>query len=58
MERSCQAQLLAEAVGTPKLIAPEFASLTREQSGTPKAGWYSFQPMYDWIVAEEPDLFD
>jgi ribulose-5-phosphate 4-epimerase/fuculose-1-phosphate aldolase len=58
MERSCQAQLLAEAAGKPKLIAPEFARLTRDQSGTPKAGWYSFQPMYDWIVAEEPDLFD
>lgn len=58
MERSCEAQILAEAVGTPKLIAPEFATLTREQSGTPKAGWYSFQPMYDWVAAEEPDLFD
>ena len=58
MERSCEAQILAESVGRPKLIAPEFAALTREQSGTPRAGWYSFQPMYDWIVAEEPDLFD
>lgn len=58
MERTCQAQLLAEAAGTPKQIAPEFAALTREQSGHPVAGWYSFQPLYDLIAEEEPELFD
>lgn len=57
MERSCQAQLLAEAAGKPILIDPEFARLTREQSGHPRAGWFSFQPLYDWIVEEEPQMF-
>ncbi len=58
MERSCESQLLAEAAGTPKLIAPEVAELTKSQSGTALAGWYSFQPLYDWIAEEEPGLFD
>jgi len=58
MERSCQSQLLAEAAGTPKLISPEFAELTRETVGSHLAGWFSFQPLYDVIVAEQPELLD
>ncbi len=58
MERSCQAQLLAEAAGTPVLIDPDQAEKTAEQVGGHVAGWYSFQPLYDWIVAEQPDLLD
>jgi ribulose-5-phosphate 4-epimerase/fuculose-1-phosphate aldolase len=56
MERSCQAQLLAEAAGTPVLIDPDQATKTAEQVGGHFAGWFSFQPLYDWIVAEQPDL--
>ena len=33
MERSCQAQLAAEAAGTPTVISHEFATHTREQHG-------------------------
>jgi len=58
MERSCQSQLLAEAAGTPVLIDPAVAALTAEQVGSHVAGWFSFQPLYDVIVAEQPDLFD
>jgi ribulose-5-phosphate 4-epimerase/fuculose-1-phosphate aldolase len=58
MERSCQVQLLAEAAGTPKQIDPEMASLTREQVGSHFAGWFSFQPLYERIVREQPDLLD
>jgi ribulose-5-phosphate 4-epimerase/fuculose-1-phosphate aldolase len=58
MERSCQAELLAAAAGTPKLISPEVARLTRETVGNPLAGWFSFQPLYDVITTEQPDLFD
>ena len=58
MERSCQAQLMAAAAGTPKLISPEVARLTRETVGNPLAGWFSFQPLYDVITAEQPDLLD
>ncbi len=58
MERSCQAQLLAEAAGTPKLIEPEVAIRTRAVVGTELAGIFSFQPLYDTICAEQPDMFD
>jgi ribulose-5-phosphate 4-epimerase/fuculose-1-phosphate aldolase len=58
MERSCQAQLLAEAAGSPTPIRPEHAALTATQVGGAKAGWFQFQPLWDWIVDEEPDLLD
>jgi ribulose-5-phosphate 4-epimerase/fuculose-1-phosphate aldolase len=58
MERSCQAQLLAQAAGTPKLIPAEMARYTREQTGFPLAGWFSFQPLWDEIVRTDPDLFE
>jgi ribulose-5-phosphate 4-epimerase/fuculose-1-phosphate aldolase len=58
MERSCQAQLLAEAAGTPTLIDPEDARYSRDQSGFPLAGWLSFQPIWQDIVDSDPDLFD
>lgn len=58
MERSCQAQLLAEAAGTPILIDDENARKTCEVVGSSLAGWFSFQPLYNVIVAEQPDLMD
>ena len=58
MERTCQAQLLAEAAGTPVLIDEEMAASTALQVGNPLAGWLSFQPLYDWIVALQPDLLE
>ena len=58
MERSCQAQLLAEAAGTPVLIDPEMAEKTARQVGSHTAGWFSFQPLWDVITTEQPDLFD
>ena len=58
MERSCQAQLLAEAAGTPVLISPEAAELTASQVGSHVAGWFSFSPLYQWIVREQPDLLE
>ena len=58
MERTCQAQLLAEAAGTPKLIDPDTARLTAGQIGTHQAGWLGYQSLYEWIARLEPDLFD
>ena len=58
MERSCQVQLLADAAGTPVLIDPEMAAHTSTQVGSHFAGWFSFQPLYDRIVREQPDLLD
>lgn len=56
MERSCQAQLMAEAAGDPVHIDADQAALTATQIGTHIAGHFSFQPLWDWIVAEQPDL--
>ena len=58
MERSCQAQLLAEAAGTPVLIDAGVAAMTAQQVGSHAAGRFSFQPLWDVIAAENPDLFD
>jgi ribulose-5-phosphate 4-epimerase/fuculose-1-phosphate aldolase len=58
MERTCQVQLLAEAAGTPIVIDDENAAQTRSVVGTDLAGWFSFQPLYNRIAAEQPDLFD
>src|SRR5258706_14131416 len=56
MERSCQAQLLAEAAGVPVKIDPATALATREQIGSPMAGGFQFQPMLASIIRDEPDL--
>jgi len=58
MERSCQAQLMAEAVGQPKLIDAEYAQITCETVGSALAGWFSFQPLYDVMLAEQPELLE
>ncbi|MCR9103720.1 MAG: class II aldolase/adducin family protein [Gammaproteobacteria bacterium] len=56
MERSCQAQLAADAAGTPRLIDDAVARQTYDTVGTPLAGWFSFQPLYDVITREQPEL--
>jgi len=58
MERSCQAQLLAEAAGKPIVIDDATAEKTHETVGSPLAGQFSFKPLYDVITKEQPDLFD
>jgi len=58
MERSCQAQLLAEAAGTPVLIDADQAEKTAEQTGNHMAGWRGFQPLYDWLLTVQPDFLD
>jgi ribulose-5-phosphate 4-epimerase/fuculose-1-phosphate aldolase len=58
MEHTCQAQLLAEAAGTPVPIKAEVAELTATQTGGHRVGWVQFQPLYDLVVAEEPDLLE
>ncbi|MHB8498886.1 MAG: class II aldolase/adducin family protein [Acidimicrobiales bacterium] len=58
MERSCQAQLLASTAGDPVLIDAGMARLTAGQVGSHAAGWFSFQPLFDRIVREQPDLLE
>src|SRR2546422_4659125 len=58
MERSCQAQLLAEGAGEPVKIDPANAAATKQQIGTHMAGWFQFQPLWARITREQPDLFE
>lgn len=58
MENACQAQLLAEAAGKPRPIPHDVARLTAGQMGSEIGGLYAFQPYWDVVTEEEPDLFD
>ncbi|MGG3563653.1 class II aldolase/adducin family protein [Neobacillus rhizosphaerae] len=58
MERSCQAQLLAESAGKTVVIDDEDARATYETVGVPTAGWFQFQPLWNRIVKEQPDLLE
>lgn len=58
MERSCQVQLLAKAAGQVVHISKENAELTHQQLGNDLVAWINYQPIYDQIVREQPDLFD
>jgi ribulose-5-phosphate 4-epimerase/fuculose-1-phosphate aldolase len=58
MERSCQAQLLASAAGTPINIDHAAAVATHDVVGTETAGQFSFQPLFDQIIRLQPDLLD
>jgi len=58
MERSCQAQLMAEAAGNPVVLADEVALNAYQTVGTPLAGWFSCKPLYDVIMSEQPELLE
>jgi ribulose-5-phosphate 4-epimerase/fuculose-1-phosphate aldolase len=58
MERCCQVTLMAEAAGTPIVIDDESARQVYGEAGSHVAGWFTFQPMYERIVEEQPDLLD
>ena len=58
MERSCHAQLLAMAAGSPVEIKEEWARSTRDQTGHPYAGWLSFQPLWQEICRTDPEICD
>ena len=58
MDRSCHAQLLAEAAGDPVKIDAANAAATRDQIGSHLAGWFQCQPLLSRIIREEPDLLE
>lgn len=57
MERTCEVELLARASGTPIPIGDEVARQTYANVGGHLAGWFSGQPLFDWIAAQEPDAY-
>lgn len=58
MERACQSQLMAEAVGTPIHVPHESAQFSYEQSGYSAAGHFQFQPLWEELTTEETDFLD
>jgi ribulose-5-phosphate 4-epimerase/fuculose-1-phosphate aldolase len=58
-ENACQTQLLAEAAGTIKPISHEIAKHTAGQSFGRSDPWaFSFRPLWERIVQEQPDLLE
>ena len=63
LERTCQSQLMAYAaaagLGTaPRQIRPQEAEQTRGQVGYELAGWFQFQPIWERISRDNPDIFE
>ncbi len=58
LERTSMSQLMAYAAGTPRQIDHEAAIHTRGQVGFELAGWFQFQPIFDRIFKDNPDIVD
>ncbi len=62
LERTAQSQLLAYAAAAglgakPRQIRPHEAEQTRGQVGFELAGWFQFQPIWERISTDNPDIF-
>jgi ribulose-5-phosphate 4-epimerase/fuculose-1-phosphate aldolase len=58
LERTAQSQLMAHAAGTPRRIGHPEAEQTRGQIGFELAGWFQFQPIWERITRDNPDIYD
>lgn len=59
LERVCQQQLAIEATGHKPLMVPQIsARYSREHVGSDYIGWLHFQPIWEQLVATQPDMFD
>jgi ribulose-5-phosphate 4-epimerase/fuculose-1-phosphate aldolase len=58
LERPAQSQLMAYAAGTPRRIGHEEAGQTRGQIGFELAGWFQFQPIWERVERDNPDIYD
>jgi ribulose-5-phosphate 4-epimerase/fuculose-1-phosphate aldolase len=63
LERTAQSQLMAYAAAAglgrpPRRIGHEEATLTRGQVGYEFAGWFQFQPIWERISRDCPEIFD
>lgn len=56
MDEACRVQLLAEAAGKPEIWPEPMARGLGAGLGSPEFGWLSFQPFWDEISEDEPDL--
>ncbi|KAL5352775.1 hypothetical protein ACLOAV_002723 [Pseudogymnoascus australis] len=60
LDRCCHAQLLANAASGPGweriVIGKEEAEMAHKKSGNSSKMWLAFQPYYDQVVKNEPDV--
>lgn len=60
LDRCCHAQLLANAAAGPGwekvYIEKDIAEMTHKKSGNPSKMWLAFQPYYDQVVSESPEV--
>ena len=58
LERCCRQQLLVEATGQKAVMVPADKSrYSREHVGSEYIGWLHFQPIWEHLVATQPDMF-
>jgi len=62
LDRCCHAQMMANAAVCPgfekQYIGKEEAEYTHKKSGNSNKMWLGFQPYYDQVIKEEPDLME
>lgn len=59
MDRCCQVQMLIESGSIkPPLMEEEAARHSATHVGSDYLGWLHFQPVYDQVLAANPDMFD
>jgi ribulose-5-phosphate 4-epimerase/fuculose-1-phosphate aldolase len=58
LERTAQSQLMAYAAGTPRIIEDEAAEATYATVGGEFAGWFQWQPLWQRISKDNPDIYD
>ncbi len=57
LERCCQQQLMIEASGCKPILLPaDKARYSREHVGSDYIGWLHFQPIWEQLVATQPDM--
>ena len=57
LEKICQSQIAAESIGSTETMTEEQARRSSERY-RPEMGWLNFQPLYQSILKEQPDLCD
>ncbi|KAF0812644.1 Decarboxylase NovR [Andreprevotia sp. IGB-42] len=58
MDDAAKAQLLAEAAGSIRPLSHEVASHTAGQVGTEVGSWFSFLPLWDRVLRDQPDFLE
>jgi ribulose-5-phosphate 4-epimerase/fuculose-1-phosphate aldolase len=58
LERTSQSQLMAHAAGTPLVIDDANAKATYATVGGEFAGWFQWQPLWQKISKDNPDIWD